>query len=94
MEGVRLGSLTARWLQGYFTTLSPVTLNCRFDKDCLTVSRAASLSKDLTSEHKVGLLMLRRGIGMVVLLGVISGSLAFSPGDDAMDMLSSSSLLI
>ena len=32
--------------------------------------------------------------GMVVLLGVIFGSLAFSPGDDAMDMLSSSSLLI
>ena len=24
VEGVRLGSLTARWLQGYFTTLSPV----------------------------------------------------------------------
>ena len=89
MEGVRLGSLTARWLQGYFTTLSPVTL-----KDCIIVSRVASiLSKDLTSEHKVGLLMLRRRIGMVVLLGVISGSLAFSPGDDAMDMLSSSRLI-
>ena len=41
-----------------------------------------------------GLLMLCRRFGVVVLLGVIFGSLAFSPGDDAMDMLFSSSMLI
>ena len=86
-----------------FTTLLSVslnsaTLNSSFDKECiielhfLIISRV--LSKDLTSEHKVGLLMLHRRFGMVVLLGVIFGSLAFTPGDDAIDMLSSSSRLI
>ena len=57
-------------------------------------SAVLSGTKYSTSVYKRGLLMLCCRFGVVVLLGVIFGSLAFSPGDDAMDMLSSSSLLI
>ena len=77
-------------IKSFVTFSLSLPVNC-----CLSAFILSTVcSHDWSGVLALDLLKLCRHFGVVVLLGVVFGSLVVSPRDDSMDLLSSASLLI